>query len=527
MYDDGGVVLDPDCSDFGPPHALPDELELTPPGAELGQMLAAAADRSVLSGPDLLLLTQARARQIAHLQAELMADLVAIAARCQPRISEPPPGSGRRAEPVDHAVDEIAANLTWTNTAASKQLDFAERLVEELPEVHTAMLAGHLDWPKARVLADGVTGLDPETARTITALLLPGAAKRTTGQLRARLAKLIILADPDAAQRRYRQGLKGRRVEHGHEDDGTARLTGRWLPAARAAAANSRIQAIADWLKDGGDHRTIDQIRADILLDLLQGLPVPGPDGQDPHHLPGDPDQPGIEDHPDHEINGDRTDDHEDDQADDAERADAGDHQPGHGTGPPGSHKSRRRVGPRGACPTCGQTKLTRGLELTAPVTTLLGLADHPGQLGSWGPVIAEATRALIADLINAPWRISLTDDRGQVIWHGPVRTRPDPGERRRFPTPTQAAHVRARDRRCRFPGCRRPASRAELDHSIPHAHEGPTHECNLCCLCVRHHVLKTAGLWVPWQQDDGTIHWRSHLGGTYRTKPEPVEEPR
>ena len=327
MYDDGGVVLDPDCSDFGPPHALPDELELTPPGAELGQMLAAAADRSVLSGPDLLLLTQARARQIAHLQAQLMADLVAIAARCQPRISQPPPGSGRRAEPIDHAVDEIAANLTWTNTAASKQLDFAERLVDELPEVHTAMLAGHLDWPKARVLADGVTGLDPETARTITALLLPGAAKRTTGQLRARLAKLIILADPDAAQRRYRQGLKGRRVEHGHEDDGTARLTGRWLPAARAAAANSRIQAIADWLKDSGDRRTIDQIRADILLDLLQGHPIPGPDGQVLHHLPGDPDEPGTEDHPDHEINGDSTDDEATDE--DNEQADTGDHQPG------------------------------------------------------------------------------------------------------------------------------------------------------------------------------------------------------
>ena len=240
-----GVVLDPDCSDFGPPHALPDEVELTPPGAELGLMLAAAADRSVLSGPDLLLLTRARARQIAHLQAQLMADLVAIAARCQPRISEPPPGSGRRAEPIDHAVDEIAADLTWTHTAASKQLDFAERLVECLPEVHAAMLAGQLDWPKARVLADGVTGLDPETARTITARLLPDAAERTTGQLRARLAKLIILADPDAARRRYRQGLKGRRVEHGREDDGTARLTGRWLPAARAAAANSRIQAIA------------------------------------------------------------------------------------------------------------------------------------------------------------------------------------------------------------------------------------------------------------------------------------------
>ena len=177
-------------------------------------------------------------------------------------------------------------------------------------------------------------------------------------------------------------------------------------------------------------------------------------------------------------------------------------------------------------CGECGQSKLTRGLELTAPVTTLLGLADHPGELGSWGPVIAEVTRALVADLIHAPWRISLTDDGGRVVWNGPVRTRPDPGERRRFATATQAAYVRARDRRCRFPGCRRPASRSELDHTIPHTHDGPTHECNLCCLCVRHHVVKTAGLWKPEQLPDGRIIWRSPLGRVYVTEPEPAEEP-
>ena len=167
------------------------------------------------------------------------------------------------------------------------------------------------------------------------------------------------------------------------------------------------------------------------------------------------------------------------------------------------------------------------GAGVDGPVTTLIGLAQAPGQLGSWGPVIAETARALVADLIDAPWRISLTDERGRLVWHGPVRRRPDPGERRRFPTPAQAAHVRARDRRCRFPGCRRPAARAELDHTIPHAHEGPTHECNLQCLCVRHHVLKTAGLWTAHQTEDGQrILWTSALGRTYVTDPEPIDEP-
>ena len=145
--------------------------------------------------------------------------------------------------------------------------------------------------------------------------LLPNADQRTTGQLRRRMYKLVVKADPDGAQRRYRAGLKTRRVEHGHDHDGTASLAGRCLPAARAAAAAARIQAIADWVKDGGDIRTVDQIRADVLLDLLQGLPVPGPDGQYGRPVPGDVDTPGAEQHPSEDINGPITFDNDDNEA--------------------------------------------------------------------------------------------------------------------------------------------------------------------------------------------------------------------
>ena len=246
MYDAALVDdLDRLWSEWGRAHALPEELEIQAPGGRLGAMLAGVGDRSVLDDGDLVMLARARGRQIAHLQAQLMADLVAIAGRCVPRVSEPLPGSGRRAEPVDHAVDEIAAAMAWTSTAAVGQLDLAERLVGGLPQVHAAMLAGAVDWPKAKLLADAVAGLDPKVAGEVLNRVLPDAAVRTTGQLRARVYRLVMKADPEAARRRYRQGLKGRRVEHGREDDGTARLAGRWLPAARAAAANSRIQAIA------------------------------------------------------------------------------------------------------------------------------------------------------------------------------------------------------------------------------------------------------------------------------------------
>ncbi len=151
------------------------------------------------------------------------------------------------------------------------------------------------------------------------------------------------------------------------------------------------------------------------------------------------------------------------------------------------------------------------------PATTLMGLAEHPGELGSWGPVIADVARKMAHDLTHAPWRFSVTDDAGRVIWNGPTRRRPTAGD---------AAYVKARDRRCRFPGCRRRARRCHIDHTHEHRDGGASIPCNLGCLCARHHGLKTKGIWRLWQIPDGTFVWRSPLGRTYVVKPEPVGDP-
>ncbi|HLT09308.1 MAG TPA: hypothetical protein VK028_00695, partial [Micromonosporaceae bacterium] len=48
----------------------------------------------------------------------------------------------------------------------------------------------------------------------------------------------------------------------------------------------------------------------------------------------------------------------------------------------------------------------------------------------------------------------------------------------------------------------------------------------NLACLCVRHHLLKTLGLWHAQQGINGAIGFTSALGRRYLTHPEPIEEP-
>ena len=95
--------------------------------------------------------------------------------------------------------------------------------------------------------------------------------------------------------------------------------------------------------------------------------------------------------------------------------------------------------------------------------------------------------------------------------------------EPRYIPSAALAAFVRCRDLTCRFPGCDRPASLADIDHTVPYP-LGPTHPSNLKCLCRFHHLLKTlwtgADGWRDRQMPDGTVIWTSPTGHTYTTRP-------
>ena len=54
-------------------------------------------------------------------------------------------------------------------------------------------------------------------------------------------------------------------------DSGTANLFGLDLPVAETSAAIRRVNRLAKAAKSADDRRTMDQIRADVLLDLLNG----------------------------------------------------------------------------------------------------------------------------------------------------------------------------------------------------------------------------------------------------------------
>jgi hypothetical protein len=100
-----------------------------------------------------------------------------------------------------------------------------------------------------------------------------------------------------------------------------------------------------------------------------------------------------------------------------------------------------------------------------------------------------------------------------------PAGTITDAGRRSYRPPAALADLIRGRDHTCRFPGCRQPAHRCDLDHVIPHP-TGPTTPDNLITLCRHHHRLKHTTTWTVHQHPTADLTWTSPTGRTYTTHP-------
>jgi len=132
-------------------------------------------------------------------------------------------------------------------------------------------------------------------------------------------------------------------------------------------------------------------------------------------------------------------------------------------------------------------------VQFTIDLPSLLGLADNPAELVDFGPIPAALVRDRAAE---ADWRRMIVEPvTGYLLDYGTVVYRP-PAD--------LADYVMARDRRCRFPGCNTRATVCDIDHNIP-APRGDTPAKNCCCLCHRHHQLKTFGGWIVVLKPDGS----------------------
>jgi len=557
---------------------VPDRLEEIPPGPELAAALA-SLNISRVAGGDLPIVLRAQARQRSHDEAEFLRVIAEMGRRDLFELET----VATLDEPARYAADELRVALAWTRRSAENTQGYAEDLVFHLPQVHAALSVGRIDPAKARVFWHHLHPLAGRHVESICTALLPLAGRLTTGQLSARLARAVIAIDPERAREQYERAVTLRSVIAYLNPDGTVTLTAQGLPADEAAAACERIHQLATQIKRAGHPATLDQIKADVTLGLLnrrfdhmtttQIITIMTSDvesGQvqantDQASQPATPAQPHPSTQP-------RT-------------------STGPRTGPPvesdsqparAAERSASQAVSRGDLASGGTTRdphgRLAGVEVSVELATLLGRNNHPATIPGLGPVLADVARRLVAHQRGAQWRYTLLNPDGHFAFGGITRRRPtgtndrshggiielliptdllnelthhppetsewtqvivdiaaqyrhhtqqlrdiDANPDRRFPTNALRRHIQQRDRACVGPGCRRPASKSEFDHTWEYQHHGPTTSTNGGPVCKHDHNLKTQGGWRLHQPKPGEFIWHTPLGQTHHSQGEPI----
>jgi len=151
-------------------------------------------------------------------------------------------------------------------------------------------------------------------------------------------------------------------------------------------------------------------------------------------------------------------------------------------------------------------------VQVTVAATTLSGLDDQPAELDGHGPLDPDIARELAGR--HTGWTRLFLDSTGMVVETDTYT-----------PTEGMRRFLRARDRHCRFPGCRMPVHRCDIDHNHDHAKGGKTRLDNLSHFCRAHHILKHPDVpdphrWTAQQEKDGSVTWHSPLGRDYSDPP-------
>ncbi len=379
--------------------------------------------------------------------------------------------SGLRAPVV--AGTELALRLGISRASARRLVGIGTAVNGVLSATGEALTHGLIDWAKAGVIAEGVTGVPWQVAQAVEDAVLPRAPRRTANQLRGDVAAALQAVDPQDADRRHRRARAGRKVDHPQPlPDGMA-LIRAVLPADAAVRLDATLHAAATGAKAGGDPRTVDQLRADALDALTTHawrLGAIGGSASNDHPVGGASSESGL------------------------------------GAlvamlGPFAASASRERM-------RLSHIGRRAQVNVTVDLTTLMGLSDNPGTISGYGPVPAELARGLARD---ATWRRLVTDPvSGAVL---------DVATRRYRPPANLAELARLRHPACVNPICSVPAHACDADHHRPWTPSDPdTSAANLGPLCRTDHLLKTHAGYQVRRVRDTLYEITTPTGHRYRT---------
>lgn len=393
-------------------------------------------------------------------------------------------GPGVDSRQLSHPVLDEYSELVIPEVALIRHCSEreAERLVVEslvltttLTATWSALYEGRIDEKKMQALVDLLGTVKPETSAAVERLVLPDAERLTAADLRSRVRRLLARLDADALNKRRKLAEKTADVRRYPIGDGMSRLAID-MSTPDAAACDDAIGQYARMMRADGDQRPMGVLRSVVTRDLIL--------------RPWDP-RPAVTAHLT-------------------------------------IHASTATVERDGVDPAEVNGEVVSAEQCRELLDELDMLGVRGAPLGgsvqvaisdsSTGRLVAVATRQ---ELRRGAFgtRQRRRGDRTPADGGGGLRP-PSPTDAYR-PTAEQRRFVKARDRRCRWPGCRRRPERCDLDHGHAYADGGPTDCWNLCCLCRTHHRIKTFALgWSFTLLPDGRLVVRTPSGVSRVTWP-------
>ncbi|BDV31840.1 hypothetical protein Microterr_25000 [Microbacterium terricola] len=370
----------------------------------------------------------------------------------------------RRQVAARAAICDIATRLHLAETTVSARGAHAATLQERLPGLWREFLSGAVDERNAvtaATLAATLPDVASDSWTLFDAHVTAMAGRLTPGKflMNARAARERI--HRESLQERHVRAAAERAVWLDPNLDGMATLTAS-LPAIEAHAAYRRVDQTARHLRGlPGETRTLAQLRADILADLLiDGETYPLPD-------------------------------------DTAAAADTA------------APASGRALVVTSCVPPHRRRKAQ--IAITIPVLSILGHSDEPATLDGYGPIPLETAKRLAGE--SASWIRVLTHPVSGTVLDLDRKTYRVPRALRRW--------LEAQHPVCIFPGCARAARDCDIDHRLEWARGGPTAAGNLGPECEPHHGVKTESLW-RFDPRTGAVVWLSPTGREHALDPPP-----
>lgn len=356
---------------------------------------------------------------------------------------------------------ELAAAMRVSEYAAGRLIVLAEALVRVYPSAWDALAGGRITEKHAEVLVDLLGELPDGVSEGLVADAVALAETEPVNTFRRKLHDRVTRAQAETLEERHLRAVVGRRIAVQPGADGMGDL---WVhaPMVELHAIHGRVTAMGWAIRTAGDDRTLDQIRADVVCDLL----IDGTTDSMPAAASGIRAQVVV-------------------------------------TVPVLSLLGDAAAGPAPGSDAIGPSRVVSAAGPAADLPVVEGV----------GPIPVWRARELCGG--DGTWMRVLTHpETGMVLSVGRDRYAP-PAALRRL--------VRWRAQRCMAPGCVMPASRCEIDHQIRWADGGHTALGNTTPLCKSHHLVKDNTAWVVKQLpgSGGVIEWTSPTGRRYLVEPE------